>query len=122
MDPQDSQSNSPAPPPLPAQPQFPQQPAPQPQRLEDNAGMRMLMPIGQSGWAIAAGYFGLFSLILLPAPLAVILSVIAFIDIKRSKGTDRPKHGTGRAIFGFVAGMAGTGVLALIIGNSFDLF
>lgn len=73
--------------------------------------MRMLMPIGQSGWAIAAGYLGLFSLLIGPAPFALICSIIAIIDIQRSKKTDRRKHGMSRAIVGFIAGLAGTGVL-----------
>ena len=38
--------------------------------LGDDAAMRMLLPVGRSGWAIAAGYLGLFSLIVLPAPYA----------------------------------------------------
>jgi hypothetical protein len=37
-----------------------------PQNLGDNAGMRLLLPVGQSGWAIAAGYLGLFSLLCCP--------------------------------------------------------
>ena len=32
-------------------------------RDDHSAGMRMLMPVGRSGWAIAAGYAGLFGLI-----------------------------------------------------------
>ena len=55
-------------PPLP-----PQQPAPQTQRLGDDAGMRLLLPVGRSGWAIAAGYLGLFSLAVIPAPIALVI-------------------------------------------------
>ena len=36
----------------------------------DDPAMRMLLPVGRSGWAIAAGYLGLFSFIIFPAPLA----------------------------------------------------
>jgi len=77
--------------------------------------MRMLLPVGRSGWAIAAGYLGLFGLIIIPAPIALIVSIIAFIDIRKSKNTGKPKHGMGRAIFGLIVGTVGTVVFALAI-------
>lgn len=80
--------------------------------IGDNAGMRMLIPVGRSAWAIAAGYLGLFAFMILPAPLALIISVIAIRDIQKSKTSGKPKHGMGRAIFGLVAGIIGTLVLA----------
>ncbi len=68
--------------------------------LGENAGIRMLLPVGRSLWAIAAGYAGLFAVLFLPAPIALILGIIAIYDIKR-----HPKrHGMGRAIFGLVMG------------------
>jgi len=71
------------------------------QSLGENAGIRMLLPVGRSGWAIAAGYAGLFAVLFFPAPIAVILGIIAIYDIKR-----HPKrHGMGRAIFGLVMGV-----------------
>ena len=83
--------------------------------IGDNAGIRMLLPVGRSGWAIAAGYLGLFGLVLLPAPLALIVSVIALIDIRRSKSRAKSKHGLGRAIFGLIVGVIGTAILALLV-------
>ncbi len=74
----------------------------------------MLLPVGRSGWAIAAGYLGLFSMIVLPAPLALLVSIIAIVDINKSKGTQNPKFGMGRAIFGLVMGMGGTLLIALV--------
>ncbi len=97
----------PAPPPLPP-------PQSQPQRLGDDAEMRLLLPVGRSGWAIAAGYLGLFSLIVLPAPLALIVSIVALGDIHRSKSSPHPKHGMGRAIFGLIMGVLGTVVILLV--------
>ena len=95
----------------------PQPPPPLPQKREaslgDNAGVRLLIPVGRSGWAIAAGYLGLFSLVLLPAPLALIISMIAIRDIRKSVGTNHVKHGMGRAIFGLVMGILGTIILLL---------
>jgi hypothetical protein len=84
-------------------------------KLGDNVGIRMLLPVGRSGWAIAAGYLGLFGLVIVPAPLALIVSIIAIIDIRKSKGTANQKHGMGRAIFGLVVGIIGTAILLLAI-------
>jgi len=68
--------------------------------IGENAGIRLLLPVGRSLWAFAAGYFGLFSVLFFPAPIALVLGIIAIIDIRR-----HPKrHGMGRAIFGLVMG------------------
>jgi hypothetical protein len=85
------------------------------QSLGDNAGMRMLLPVGRSGWAIAAGYVGLISVLVVPAPLAIILSIIAIRSIKKSKATDHPKHGMGRAIFGLVMGILGSLTICVLL-------
>src|SRR5262245_20994357 len=71
--------------------------------------MRMLIPIGLSGWAIASGYLGLFSVLCIPAPLALITGILAIREIKRNP----KKHGMGRAIFGIIMGSVGT--IALLI-------
>jgi hypothetical protein len=73
--------------------------------------MRMLLPVGRSGYAIAAGYLGLFSLLILPAPLALIFGALAIRDIKK----DPSKHGMGRAIFGLVMGIVFTIVLVAFL-------
>jgi len=72
--------------------------------FEDNPAIRMLLPVGRSVWAIAAGYAGLFAVLCFPAPIALILAVIAIRDIKRHP----EKHGMGRAVFGLVMGILGT--------------
>ena len=77
-----------------------------------DAGMRMLLPVGRSGWAIAAGYLGLFSLFGgCVGPIAIVISIIAMRDIK----SHPERHGMGRAIFGLVLGIVGTIMLALIL-------
>lgn len=77
--------------------------------------MRLLLPVGRSGWAIAAGYAGLFAIVILPAPLAVILAIIAMVDMKRHP----EKHGMGRAIFALITGLLGTaGLIVLIVTNT----
>jgi hypothetical protein len=75
-------------------------PAPPVRSLEDDPGMRMLLPVGRSGLAIAAGYAGLFAMTGVLAPLALILGVMALKDIKRNP----KKLGKGRAIFGIIMG------------------
>ena len=87
------------------------EPTRQSQGIEHDPAMRLLMPIGQSGWAIAAGYFGLFSLICFPAPIAIILGIIALRDIKKHPS----KGGKGRAIFGLVMGTIATLTIVVLI-------
>jgi hypothetical protein len=80
-------------------------------RLGDDPVMRAILPVGRSGWAIAAGYLGLFSLLFVPGPFAVITAVIAIFDIKRHP----EKHGMGRAVFGLVLGLFGSAVLLMFL-------
>ena len=77
--------------------------------------MRMILPVGRSGWAIAAGYLGLFGLIILPAPLALIVSLIAIADIRKHRHDLSPRRGMGRAVFGLIVGVLGTVILLLIV-------
>lgn len=89
-------------------------PAKQPQAarpLGDDPVMRALLPVGRSGWAIAAGYLGLFSLLIFPAPLGLLTGVIAVVDLKRHP----EKHGMGRAILGIVLGLLGTVMLVALL-------
>lgn len=65
--------------------------------LGDSAGMRMLLPVGRSWWAIAAGYL---ALLIITAPLAVIAGILAIRDIRANPH----KHGMGRAIFAIAFG------------------
>jgi hypothetical protein len=69
-----------------------------------------LIPVGRSLWAIAAGYAGLFAVLCFPAPIALLLGIVAIRDIKRHPD----KHGMGRAIFGLVMGILFT--IPLILG------
>jgi hypothetical protein len=97
-------------------PPLPVRPGPVP--IGENAGIRMLLPVGRSGWAISAGYAGLFAFLVVPAPLALILSLVAIWDIRRSRRAGKKVYGMGRAIFGLVTGVLGTAVLigALFLG------
>jgi hypothetical protein len=63
---------------------------------------RMLLPVGRSSLAIAAGWAGIFSfLCVFPAPVAVLLGILAIRDLRLHP----EKHGMGRAIFGIVMGV-----------------
>lgn len=76
-----------------------------------DAAVRMLVPIGRSGWAIAAGYAGIFCLAVFPGPVALILGLVALWDFKK-----RPERlGRGRAWFGVIAGGLATGLLVFVI-------
>jgi hypothetical protein len=57
---------------------------------------------------------GLFSLIVLPAPLAIVVSVVAIWEVRRSQSSPHPKHGMGRAIFGLLMGTLGTLVILFV--------
>lgn len=87
-----------APPPL---------PAPGSGRLGDDAGVRLLIPVGRSLWAVAAGYLGLFAFLILPAPVSLLVSLIAIRKIQESRQTAKPLYGMGRAVFGLVMGVIG---------------
>lgn len=76
--------------------------------------MRWVMPVGRSGWAIAAGYLGLFAVLLLPAPFALAIGIVAIVDIKKHPD----KHGMGRAIFGVTMGAIFTTLLMIGIASS----
>ncbi len=69
-------------------------------KSDSDAAMRMLLPVDRSGYAIAAGYLGLFSVLLVFAPFALLFGILGARDIKKNKD----KHGMGRAIFGIIMG------------------
>ena len=76
--------------------------------------LRMLLPVGRSGWAIAAGYLGLLSPLMIFAPFSLIVSIIAIRDIKR-----RDTRGMGRALLGLIMGAIFTVILLIGIGSFF---
>ena len=68
--------------------------------IDHDPAMRVLLPVGRSTMAIAAGYLGLVSVIFFPAPFALLTGILALRDIKLHP----EKGGKGRAIFGVVMG------------------
>lgn len=79
--------------------------------LGEDPAARWLLPVGRSGWAIAAGYLGLFSVLCVPAPFALICGILAVRAIRK----DPNKHGMGRAVFGIIMGVLGSIGLAFMI-------
>lgn len=77
---------------------------PRRRRARDDAGddgLQYVIPINTSGLAIAAGYVGLISVLCFPAPVALILGILALRQLNKN-----PKlHGRGRAVFAIVMGV-----------------
>lgn len=74
---------------------------------DHHASEKWLLPVGRSPWAIASGYLGIFSILVIFAPFAVITGIVALKDIEAHP----EKLGRGRAIFGILAGAL---VMALV--------
>jgi hypothetical protein len=70
----------------------------------DRQVTRMLLPIDRSGYAVAAGYLGLFCFLLPVGILAVIFGHLGLRDINKNP----QKCGAGRAIFGIIMGILNT--------------
>jgi len=70
-----------------------------------------LVPVGRSGWAIAAGYLGLFSLIPVVNYAGLAVSIIAARDLRRHPD----KRGWGRVITGFAISVPMTILYTLAI-------
>ncbi len=83
--------------------------APPPGPTPVDPALSMVIPINRSGWAIAAGYLALVSVLCLPAPLALFCGIMALRDLKRQPHL----QGAGRAWFGVIMGSLGTVLLLL---------
>jgi Domain of unknown function (DUF4190) len=79
--------------------------------IGDDPAIRLLLPVGRSGWAIAAGYLGLVSVLCIPAPFALVAGILAIREMRR----DPKKHGMGRAVFGIIMGALGIAGLLLVL-------
>ena len=79
--------------------------------IGQDPALRMLLPVGRSIWAIAAGYLGLFSLIGCASPFAIFCGIMALRDIKQHPD----RHGKGRAIFGIVMGVIGLPLFVMML-------
>ncbi len=80
-------------------------------RPANDPALMMVLPIGRSPLSIIAGYLGLFSILPIFAPIALIVSLCALNDLKKHPG----QAGRGRAIFGLVMGIVFTILLLVIV-------
>jgi len=84
-------------------------PPPKAPRNYDQEAMSLVIPVGQSGWAIAAGYLGLVSLLFWPLGFVSIFASIKAISRQRTGATWL------RIITGFLGGAVGVGVSLMIV-------
>ncbi|HWQ21178.1 MAG TPA: hypothetical protein VN478_00415, partial [Clostridia bacterium] len=75
----------------------------------DDASMRLLLPVGRSVWAVAAGYLALGALLPIFGILFGLAAVITGIIAQRAIHRDSHLHGMGRVIFAYIVG--GLGIL-----------
>lgn len=80
---------------------------------EVDAGMKYIIPVGRTGLSLAAGYLGLFAILVLPAPFALVLGILALRELKAKPH----KLGRCRAWFGTIMGGLGTLLLLFLIVN-----
>ncbi|MBY0514767.1 MAG: DUF4190 domain-containing protein [Gemmataceae bacterium] len=75
---------------------------------DDDAALGLLVPLNTSVLAILASYAALFSVLCFPAPVALLLGILALGQLKKN-----PKlRGHGRAWFAIVMGSIGSVLLA----------
>ena len=80
------------------------EPAPTPQADES---LRWMLPVGRSGWAVAAGYVALLAMFAWPVGIvSLALGVYALHDIARRAVGPKPVAGRSRAWFAIVVGVA----------------
>jgi len=91
---------------------FRPQPAAAPSATNYDPAMRALVPVGRSGYAIAAGYLGLLGIIV--PLLGVVAIVMAWKGMKEIQ-QDPEKTGMGRVWVGFICGGIGTLISLMII-------
>lgn len=70
--------------------------------------LKHILPIGRSALAVTAGYVGLFAVLVIPAPIALLLGILALRDISKHP----EKLGKGRAWLATILG----GLFSLLLG------
>lgn len=78
--------------------------------IEDLSDLHYLIPVNTSIYCIIAGYLGLFSVLLIFAPLAILFGILGIKDVKKKK-----THGIVRAYFALIMGVTFTIILLAVI-------
>ncbi len=85
------------------------------QALKDDPSLKYLVPVGRSGYAIAAGYLGLFSLVIPFLCFAtMIFSILGTLDLRKHP----EKLGWGRIGTGYALGGTMTLVHLIVIASA----
>jgi hypothetical protein len=77
----------------------------------ESVNLSSVVPIGRTGLSIVSGYLGLCALVPPLAPIALVVSIIAWVQFQKNPG----KLGKGRIIFGLIAGSIGTAALVYLL-------
>ena len=70
-----------------------------------------VIPVNVAPMAMFAGYLGLFSLLMIPAPFAILTGIMALVHLRKHP----EKQGKVRAWIGVTLGVVGTIMLGLVI-------
>lgn len=74
-------------------------------------GLGLLLPVRVNVWAFFAGYLGLFAVLMIVAPFALIAGIVAVRQLSRNPD----QRGKGRAWFGIVMGVLGSVAFVLLL-------
>ena len=88
-----------------------------PRPASDDPAIRLLLPVAVEPFCLAAGYFGLLSVLFVPAPFALACGILGLIRLRKSPGT----RGHVRAWLGIALGgiftVVGLGVVLVNMGR-----
>ncbi len=100
-----------APPPVQVPPPLPAATVAPPVAAGGDRALEFLVPVNRSWVAILAGYLGLFAIILIPAPVALVAGILAIAHVHANPG----RRGMGRAVFAIVMGFLFTAILVFVL-------
>ncbi|MDR0520863.1 MAG: DUF4190 domain-containing protein [Planctomycetaceae bacterium] len=83
-----------------------------------NTQISYIIPTNATWLSIAAGYLALFSVLVIPAPFALIAGILALLDINKRQARGEKIGGKGRAIFAIIMGGLFTLMAVLMLINA----
>lgn len=88
-----------------------------PESPSDDFALKMLLPVGRSGWAIAAGYLGLLSCFPFVGLLFGLAALWTGLKARQEIRANPKLGGSGRAMFGIILGsICALGNAILVVG------